>query len=53
MIKQCAVCGATHDRDILAAQNIKRFALTADNLRNSGLVRPGVLVEMRCCNGGR
>lgn len=49
----CKACGATHDRDILAAQNIKRFALTADNLRNSGLVRPGVLVEMRCCNGGR
>lgn len=48
-----SACGATHDRDILAAQNIKRFALTADNLRYSGAVCSGELVEMRCCNGGR
>ena len=42
-----------NDRDILAAQNIKRFALTADNLRYSGAVCSGELVEMRCCNGGQ
>lgn len=41
----CKACGATHDRDILAANNIKRFAL-------AGAVRSGGLVEMRCCNGG-
>jgi putative transposase len=29
----CKACGATHDRDILAAQNIKRFALAKDNLK--------------------
>lgn len=30
----CQVCGITHDRDLLAANNIKKFAF--DNLRNSG-----------------
>jgi putative transposase len=29
----CATCGQTHDRDILAANNIKRFALANDNLK--------------------
>ena len=29
----CEACGAKHDRDILAAQNIKRFALANDNLK--------------------
>lgn len=28
----CASCGATHDRDMLAANNIVRFALTKQNL---------------------
>ena len=32
----CEVCGTTHDRDILAANNIKRFALTDDNLKYIG-----------------
>jgi len=32
---KCA-CGAEHDRDILAARNIKRFALTGDNLKYIG-----------------
>jgi putative transposase len=49
----CKACGATHDRDILAANNIKRFALANDNLKYSGAVRSGGPVEMRCCNGGR
>ena len=31
----CDSCGETHDRDILAANNIKRFALTAENLKHS------------------
>jgi putative transposase len=29
----CSSCGQTHDRDILAANNIKRFALANDNLK--------------------
>jgi len=33
----CSVCGLIHDRDILAAQNIKKFALISDNLKHSGL----------------
>ena len=35
----CSVCGAKHDRDVLAAQNIKRFALEkvkSANLQGSG-----------------
>ncbi len=32
---KCA-CGAEHDRDLLAARNIKRFALANDNLKYSG-----------------
>ena len=32
---KCA-CGAEHDRDLLAARNIKRFALTSDNLKYTG-----------------
>jgi putative transposase len=35
----CAACGATHDREVLAAQNIKRFAFIA------GSGRPGELGE--------
>ena len=32
----CKKCGKTHDRDILAAQNIKKFALQKQNLINQG-----------------
>lgn len=28
----CEECGLTHDRDLLASQNIKRFALKKQNL---------------------
>ena len=28
----CPVCGAAHDRDLLAASNIKRFGLDRQNL---------------------
>jgi hypothetical protein len=30
-IKTCPICHATHDRDILAANNIKRFAFVKQN----------------------
>jgi putative transposase len=46
----CATCGQTHDRDILAANNIKRFALANDNLKYTGQGLPGGPVEMSCCN---
>ena len=49
----CEACGVTHDRDVLAANNIKRFALTNDNRKYSGAGCPGEPVETRCCNGGR
>lgn len=48
----CA-CGTEHDRDYLAARNIKRFALTNDNLKYSSSGRGSEPVETRCCNGGR
>ena len=35
--------GGIRDGQLIVSKSIK--------LRNSGLVRPGVLVEMRCCNG--
>jgi putative transposase len=37
----CQSCGAFHDRDILAAQNIKRFALTEIE-KSNGAVRADV-----------
>jgi len=46
-------CGTEHDRDYLAARNIKRFALTNDNLKYSGAGCSGELAETRCCNGGQ
>lgn len=46
-------CGAEHDRDILAAKNIKRFALVKDILKYSGAGLPSEPVETRCCNAGR
>ena len=36
----CSDCGATHDRDVNAALNIKKFALLK---QNSGSGRPGEL----------
>jgi hypothetical protein len=48
----CA-CGTEHDRDYLAARNIKRFALTNDNLKYAPKGLREEPVETRCCNGGR
>ena len=43
---RCEECSQTHDRDRLAAENIKRFALAEVHLSTqSGSGRPGVLVE--------
>lgn len=39
---KCGSCGTTHDRDLLAANNIKRFGLQRQNLRHSG---EGISVE--------
>ena len=36
----CPICNTHHDRDILAANNIKRFALQEQNLVYTGLGRP-------------
>ena len=48
----CA-CGTEHDRDYLAARNIKRFALTNDNLKYlSSSGRGEELLDVRCCNAG-
>ena len=46
----CEVCGTTHDRDILAANNIKRFALINDNLKYSPAGCRSELLDVRCCN---
>ena len=49
----CKECGTTHDRDILAANNIKRFALIPKELRKSTLLERTTVVgsskeEARC-----
>ena len=49
----CEACGSVHDRDILAANNIKRFALTNDNLKYAPVGHGVELSEVRCCNGDR
>jgi len=46
-------CGAEHDRDVLAAGNIKRFALTKNNLKYSSRGPGSEPAEARCCNAGR
>lgn len=48
---KCA-CGAEHDRDFLAARNIKRFALINDNLKYSPAGCRSELLDARCCNAG-
>jgi putative transposase len=42
----CKECKAEHDRDVLAANNIKKFALEKHNVLQSGLEQPKVPVEM-------
>lgn len=42
----CPECNIKHDRDILAANNIKRFALQEQNLVYTGLGKPDELVEL-------
>jgi putative transposase len=46
-------CGAEHDRDVLAARNIKRFALSNDNLRYSSRGPGSEPDEARRCNAGQ
>lgn len=36
----CSECGAKHDRDLLAARNIKRFGLLKQNKKNIGWEAP-------------
>ena len=43
-------CGTEHDRDYLAARNIKRFALINDNLKYSPAGCRSELLDVRCCN---
>lgn len=45
-IWECPICSVKHDRDILAANNIKRFALQEQNLVYTGLGKPNELVEL-------
>lgn len=47
----CEACGETHDRDILAANNIKRFALANESLRYSGQGLPGEPVDAPSLEG--
>ena len=42
----CRICNTTHDRDILAANNIKKFALEEQNLVYTGLGKSVELVEL-------
>ena len=41
----CPICNTHHDRDILAANNIKRFALQKQNLVYTGLGQPDEHVD--------
>lgn len=47
----CESCGKTHDRDILAANNIKRFALARDNVKYIGQGLPGEPVDVPSLEG--
>jgi putative transposase len=47
----CPSCGVWHDRDMLAAANIKHFGLR--QLSATGRDTPGELGEQSCCHGMR
>ncbi|MFA5299749.1 MAG: RNA-guided endonuclease TnpB family protein [Lutibacter sp.] len=49
----CESCGVIHDRDILAAQNIKRFALINEFKNNTPVGSRGELLDVRCSKDRR
>lgn len=49
----CKECGTTHDRDILAAQNIKRFALINEFKKHTPVGNRGELPDVRFSKGRR
>lgn len=44
----CPACGMVHDRDLLAANNIKDFGLVREKAVGTTVTKPG---ELSCCRG--